>query len=70
MAQYRTLASANREIDRLRKQRLWYDKELSAAKATLACYVSKNGYCLVCAGTGEMAKGNPCRYCDGKGRPL
>jgi hypothetical protein len=69
MAQYRKVASANRQIDRLRKQVLWYDRELSAAKRTVARYVTREGYCRVCAGTGDRASGDPCPYCDGKGKP-
>lgn len=53
----RVMATFNREL-KLRKMR-----------EILAHYVTANGYCRVCAGTGDHATlPHKCRFCGGTGR--
>lgn len=47
----------------------YLDARETATRTALNRYVTENGCCRVCAGTGDTPKGDPCKFCDGYGRP-
>ena len=42
-------------------------KECQIMKSIIDRYVTSNGYCRPCAGSGETSRGTPCVYCKGVG---